>query len=179
MKINKNIISKSLVISKNKDKKYFIKVENFEIEAINDGDVLVKTAYSSLNYKDVLLCSGNPGLVRRYPHIPGIDAAGTIIESKCRKFKTGDKVIIVARSMGVSCFGGLSEYIKIPSNLIENLPLRISFKDSMIYGTAGFTAMMAVLKLLGKKNDKKRFSRACNRLYRWCWITCNLYIKKI
>lgn len=153
MKIKKNIISKSLVIRK-KDNKYFLKVEKFEIDAIKKGDVLIKTSYSSLNYKDVLLCSGNPGLVRRYPHIPGIDASGTVINSKSKKFKVGDKVIIVARSMGVSCFGGLSEYIKISSNLIEKKPTSISLKDSMIFGTAGFTAMMAVLKLLENKTEK-------------------------
>ena len=151
MKINKNIISKSLVIRKERDNKYSLNVENFRIEAIKKGDVLVKTSYSSLNYKDVLLCSGNPGLVRRYPHVPGIDASGTVIESKSKKFKVGDKVIIVARPMGVSCFGGLSEYIKISSNLIEKKPINISLKESMIFGTAGFTAMMAVMKLLESK----------------------------
>ena len=149
--INKNIISKSLVIRKKRDNKYSLNVENFKIEAIKKGDVLIKTSYSSLNYKDILLCSGNPGLVRRYPHVPGIDASGTVIESKSKKFKIGDNVIIVARSMGVSCFGGLSEYIKISSNLIEKKPINISLKESMIFGTAGFTAMMAIIKLLENK----------------------------
>ena len=111
---------------------------------------MIKVHYSSLNYKDILLCSGNLGLVRKYPHVPGIDAAGVVIKSNSKKFKVGEKVLVVARAMGISTFGGLSEYVKIPSQWVEKIPKELSLKKSMIFGTAGFTAQMAIFKLLNK-----------------------------
>ncbi len=144
----------ALVIKKTLSNKYILNVEKTEIKNINHDEILIKVSYSSLNYKDILLCSGNPGLVRRYPHIPGIDAAGIVVRSYSKKFKAGDSVIIVARPMGVKSSGGLAQYVKVPSNWVEKLPAGLSLKKAMIFGTAGFTAALAVHLLL--KNGLKK-----------------------
>ena len=155
MNLKKNLLSNSLFIRKKSSKDFNFKIEKIKINQISTGEVIIKTKYSCLNYKDVLICNGNPGLVRKYPHVPGIDASGIIVETKSKKFKKGDKVVIVARSLGVSCFGGLSEYIKVSSKLVEKKPMGLSLKDSMIYGTAGFTAMLAIQKLIGSRIKKQ------------------------
>jgi len=127
------------------------------IKNIEKDEVIIKTFYSSLNYKDILICSGNPGLVRKYPHIPGIDASGIVIKSHTKKLKVGDKVFIVAQPMGVKSFGGLAEYIKVPVKWVEKLPFELTLKNAIVFGTAGFTAMQAILLLLknGLKKNKK------------------------
>ena len=146
----------ALFVMKNKENKYELKLGKKNIENLKKNEVLVKIAYSSLNYKDILICSGNAGLVRKYPHIPGIDAAGIVSQSESKKFKVGDKVMIVARPIGVKSQGGLSEYIKASSDWIEKLPSGLTLKNAMVVGTAGFTAMLSVITLIEdglKKNS--------------------------
>ena len=109
-----------------------------------EGDVLIKVNYSSLNYKDFLSASGNKGITRQYPHVPGIDSVGEVVESKTNKFKPGDKVICTGYDFGMNTHGGYSEYIRVPEAWVVALPGKLSEKDSMIYGTAGFTAAIAV-----------------------------------
>ena len=138
----------ALIIRKDPLNKYNLNVEKTEIKNLGCDEIIIKVSYSSLNYKDVLLCSGNPGLVRKYPHIPGIDAAGTVIHSYSKKFKKGDSVIIVARPMGIKSSGGLAQYIKVPSKWVEKLPVGLTLKKAMIFGTAGFTATLAIHLLL-------------------------------
>ena len=146
--------SRALIVRKSSSTKYKLNLEKIEIKNFKNDEVIIKVYYSSLNYKDILLCSGNVGLVRKYPHVPGIDAAGVIVQSNNRKFKIGEKVLVVARPMGVTSFGGLSEYIKVPSQWAEKIPKGLSLKKSMIFGTAGFTAKIAILKLLNKSLKK-------------------------
>ena len=158
IKFKKNHLPKNfnaLVITKASLNKYDLNIEKVDIKNINNNEVLIKVSYSSLNYKDILLCSGNPGLVRHYPHVPGIDAAGVIVSSYSKKFKIGDPVIVVARPMGVKSSGGLAQYIKVPIAWVEKLPAGLSLKKAMIFGTAGFTAALAV-HLLIKSGLKKR-----------------------
>ena len=145
-----SIKSKALTIKKLSSQKCKLNLEKIDIKSIKKNEVMIIVHYSSLNYKDILLCSGNLGLVRKYPHVPGIDAAGVVIKSNSKKFKVGEKVLVVARAMGISTFGGLSEYVKIPSQWVEKIPKELSLKKSMIFGTAGFTAQMAIFKLLNK-----------------------------
>jgi len=154
MSIFFSIKSKALTIKKISTQKYKLGLEKIDIKNVKKNEVIIKVHYSSLNYKDILLCSGNLGLVRKYPHVPGIDAAGVIIKSNSKKFKVGEKVLVVARTMGVSTFGGLSEYVKVPSQWVEKIPKKLSLKKSMIFGTAGFTAQMAIFKLLNKDLKK-------------------------
>ncbi len=110
--------------------------------------VLIKVAFSSLNYKDALSASGNKGVTRKYPHTPGIDAAGTIVESNSDKFQPGEQVIVTGYDLGMNTMGGFGEYINVPAEWVVPLPEGMSQKESMILGTAGFTAALAIHHLL-------------------------------
>ncbi|MBX9792078.1 MAG: YhdH/YhfP family quinone oxidoreductase [Pirellulales bacterium] len=111
------------------------------------GDVLVRVAWSSLNYKDALAASGHPGVVRRFPHVPGIDAAGNVEESSSNKFRPGDRVLITGFEMGAPAWGGWAEYVRVPAGWLVPLPTELSFRESMIFGTAGFTAAQSIEQL--------------------------------
>ncbi len=147
----------ALFVEKNLQNKYKLNIKKTIIDNLKNNEILIKISYSSLNYKDILICTGNTGLVRKFPHIPGIDASGIVVQSESNKFKIGDKVVIVARPIGVKSQGGLSEYIKVTSEWVEKLPVGMSLKNSMVVGTAGFTAMNSVTQLIKsglKKNSK-------------------------
>lgn len=127
-------------------------VESKNIMALPDGDLLVRVAYSSLNYKDFLSSSGNKGVTRQYPHTPGIDAVGEVVweGSSSRKFSIGDKVIVTSYDLGMNTAGGFGQYIRVPSTWALPLPENLSPKEAMVFGTAGFTAGLSVLKLIEK-----------------------------
>lgn len=108
------------------------------------GECLVRVEYSSLNYKDALAASGHPGVVRKLPHVPGIDAAGTIVESTTERFRVGDQVVVTGYELGAGRWGGWSELIRVPAEWIVPLPAGMSLKETMILGTAGFTAAQCV-----------------------------------
>lgn len=119
-----------------------------KIKDLPNGEVLINVKYSSLNYKDALSSIGNKGVTKKYPHTPGIDAAGIVVESKSDKFKEGDQVIVTGYNLGMNTDGGFAEYISVPANWIVSLPKNLSLKESMIFGTAGFTAALSVDKLM-------------------------------
>jgi alcohol dehydrogenase len=104
------------------------------------GNVLIKVYYSALNYKDILSCTGNKGVTRVYPHTPGIDAAGIVVASDPVQYTAGDRVIITGNDLGMSHWGGWSEYICVPDTWIIRLPKNMTMRESMMYGTAGLTA---------------------------------------
>lgn len=110
--------------------------------------VLIKVAYSSLNYKDALSATGNKGVTRRYPHTPGIDAAGTVVESISEKFQNGEQVIVTGYDLGMNTMGGFGEYINVSAEWVVPLPEGLCQKESMILGTAGFTAALSMHHLL-------------------------------
>lgn len=145
--------NKKILIEK-KNYKTKISISFNDIPQLNNGEVLIKSSYSSINYKDLLVLKGNPGLVRQFPHTPGIDVSGIIIASKSKKLKVGQKVFVIARPMGLNNPGGFQEYVKVKENLVDILPKTISLKKSMIIGTAGFTAMLTALKI--KKDILKK-----------------------
>ncbi len=116
-------------------------------EELAQNGVLIKVAYSSLNYKDALSATGNKGITRHYPHTPGIDASGIIIESNSGKFRPGDKVIVTGYDLGMNTMGGFGEYINVPAEWIVPLPESLSLEESMMLGTAGFTAALAMSHL--------------------------------
>lgn len=118
------------------------------IDDLPEGDVLIRVHYSSVNYKDALSASGNRGVTRSYPHTPGIDAAGIVESSKSDQFSAGDKVIVVGYDLGMNTAGGFGEYIRVPADWVISLPDSLSMKDSMVLGTAGFTAALCIEKLL-------------------------------
>ena len=111
------------------------------------GDLLVRVHYSSLNYKDALSASGNRGVTRRYPHVPGIDAAGVVAGSTSPLFSPGDQVIASGFDIGMNRSGGFGQYLSIPAEWALHCPKDLSLRDSMIYGTAGFTAAQSVERL--------------------------------
>lgn len=112
-----------------------------------DGNVLVRVAYSSLNYKDGLAVTGKARVVRSYPMVPGIDLAGTVVESSSPSYKPGDKVIGNGWEMGERRWGGYTQYERVPADFLVPLPESMSVQDAMGIGTAGLTAMLAVIAL--------------------------------
>jgi len=118
------------------------------IDDLPAGELLVKVAYSSLNYKDALSATGNPGVTRNFPHTPGIDAAGTVIECTDGRFSPGDEVIVTSYDLGMETDGGFSEMIRVPSAWGVKLPEGMSLKQSMMFGTAGLTAALSVQQLV-------------------------------
>ncbi|HEX5106210.1 MAG TPA: acryloyl-CoA reductase, partial [Pirellulaceae bacterium] len=108
------------------------------------GEVFVRVQFSSLNYKDALAAQAHPGVVRNLPHVPGIDAAGTIAESSDARFKPGQAVVITGYGLGEGQWGGWAEYVRVPAGWIVSLPAGLSLNEAMILGTAGFTAAQCV-----------------------------------
>lgn len=119
-----------------------------DINELPEGEVLVKVAYSSLNYKDALSCIGNRGVTREFPHTPGIDAAGVVVESKSEDISVGEEVILTGYDLGMNTDGGFGEYVRVPATWIVKKPKEITLKEAMIYGTAGFTSALSVYELV-------------------------------
>ena len=117
------------------------------------NEVLIRVRYSSLNYKDALSASGNKGVTRTYPHIPGIDASGIVQEDRSDKFDEGDEVIVTGRDLGSNTSGGFGEYISVPVDWVVKLPEGLTLETSMFFGTAGFTAMYGVKRLQREQID--------------------------
>lgn len=144
----RNTKFKALLITENEDKSFSKNIVTKDISELPAGDILIKVEYSSLNYKDALSSIGNKGVTRKYPHTPGIDAAGIVSESNSNNFKTGDKVIVTGYDLGMNTAGGYGQFIRVPSDWVVRLPENLTLKESMIYGTAGFTAALSVYKLI-------------------------------
>jgi alcohol dehydrogenase len=122
-------------------------VESQLVADLPQGDLLVRVKYSSLNYKDALSASGNPGVTRNFPHTPGIDAAGVVESSEDARFEPGDEVIVTGYDLGMNTAGGLGQFIRIPADWAVPLPEGLSARESMIIGTAGLTAALCLVKL--------------------------------
>lgn len=114
-------------------------------------EVLIQVAYSSLNYKDALSASGHKGITRTFPHIPGIDAAGTVVSDTSHTFMAGEEVLVTGFDLGMNTHGGLAAFISVPANWVIKKPKNLSSHEAMQWGTAGITAAMAVDQL--QKND--------------------------
>ena len=112
-----------------------------------EGDVLIDVRFSSLNYKDALSATGNPGVTRNFPHTPGIDAAGVVVESSADAFGAGDEVIVIGFDLGMNTPGGFAQRIRVPAGWVVKLPRGLSLHSSMVLGTAGFTAAECIDKL--------------------------------
>jgi putative YhdH/YhfP family quinone oxidoreductase len=123
-------------------------VKSLPLSALGTDEVLVRVQYSSLNYKDALAAGGHPGVVRSLPHVPGIDAAGVVEESSVSSVRPGDQVVITGYDLGAGHWGGWSQYVRVPAAWIVPLPAGLSLAETMILGTAGFTAAQCVLALV-------------------------------
>lgn len=118
-----------------------------DVDDLPSGDVLIDVKYSSLNYKDGLSVTGNPGVTRQFPHTPGIDAAGVVIECSDNQYACGDEVIVTGFDLGMNTHGGFAERIRVPSEWVVPMPKGLDPHTSMIIGTAGFTAAACLQKL--------------------------------
>lgn len=145
---------RALVVDKKEDD-FSVNIKELRKEDLPAGDLLIKVQYSSVNYKDGLAAIPDGNIVRNYPHVPGIDLAGVVLESDHADFKPGDEVIATSYEIGVSHYGGFSEYARLSSDWVLPLPEGLSLKEAMTYGTAGFTAALAVhqLQFNGLKKD--------------------------
>jgi len=141
-----NIHYNALVVEEH-DGEFIQTIQRLSTDNLPVGEVLIQVHYSSLNYKDALSSTGNKGVTKNYPHTPGIDAAGIVISSLNEQFKAGDKVIVTGFDLGMNTSGGFGQYIRVPSAWVVKLPDGLTLKESMIIGTAGFTAGISVLRL--------------------------------
>jgi len=151
-----NINFKAMVVTETAEKKIIREFKQRQIDDLPDGDVLINVQYSSLNYKDALSASGNKGVTRKYPHTPGIDAAGVVAESESPEFKVGEQVLVTGYDLGMNTSGGYAEYVRVPASWVVKLPENLTLRESMVYGTAGFTAALSCFKLInsGVSPDK-------------------------
>jgi acrylyl-CoA reductase (NADPH) len=137
---------KAFMVDKTTDT-FTAEVKQISLHDLPEADVLIKVSYSGINYKDGLASIPDGKIIRSYPFIPGIDLAGVVVTSKDPRFHEGDEVIATSYEIGVSHYGGYSEYARIPGDWIVPLPKNLSLKDAMIFGTAGFTAALSVQRL--------------------------------
>lgn len=138
---------KALQVEEVEDKKYQSQVVQRSIEDLPKGDVLIQVQYSSINFKDALSASGNKRVTQQFPHTPGIDAAGFVISSGDPSFSEGDSVIVTGYDLGMNTAGGFGQFIRVPAAWVIKCPAGLSTRDSMIFGTAGFTAALCLEKL--------------------------------
>ena len=130
-----------------KDGAFSTSISELELEKPADGFVQIKVSHSSLNYKDALSASGNKGVTRNYPFVPGIDAAGIISDGNSSQFAEGDEVIVTGYDMGMNTPGGFGEYVNVPAVWVVKKPTNLNSLEAMSIGTAGLTAAASVLKI--------------------------------
>ena len=136
------------LITEKTDDGYRSHVGERELTDLPEGEVLVRVAWSSLNFKDALSASGNKGVTRSFPHTPGIDAVGVVEEAGAGPFSPGDAVICTGYDLGMNTAGGYGDYIRVPAEWLAPLPADLSPRDAMLLGTAGLTAALCVEALL-------------------------------
>ena len=141
---------KAIVLNQSGDQ-FSREIKNLDKSFFKTGDVLVKIDYSSLNYKDALILKNGGKLVKEYPHIPGIDFSGKVVESNSTGFKPGDDVVLTGCKVGEIYPGGYSQLTKVKSELLVKKPNSISSKNTMILGTAGFTSLLCAFAIKARE----------------------------
>ncbi len=139
---------KALLVEQVEKKVFNRSLVTRSVEDLPAGELVVKVHYSSLNFKDALSAVGNPGVTRKFPHTPGIDAAGEVVSCADDSFLPGDQVIVTSYDLGMETDGGFGQMIRLPSKWALKLPAGISLQESMMYGTAGLTAALSVQQLV-------------------------------
>jgi putative YhdH/YhfP family quinone oxidoreductase len=138
---------RALWVQENDDQSYKQSIQDIPLEQLPNHEVLIQVHYSSLNYKDGLSASGNKGVTRSYPFIPGIDASGVVMEDSSGNYQQGDQVLVTGYDLGMNTFGGYGEYIRVPASWVVPLPEPLNLEQAMVVGTAGYTAAYGVLRL--------------------------------
>jgi acrylyl-CoA reductase (NADPH) len=138
---------KALWITENGDGQFERNIVDRSIDDLPPGEVLISVHYSSLNYKDAMSATGNKGITRKYPHTPGIDAAGVVELTRNPGFAVGDEVIITGYDLGMNTCGGYGQFVRVPAEWVVKKPEPYTLKECMIIGTAGFTAASALYKI--------------------------------
>lgn len=138
---------KALLVEKNDEGKTSASVQTLDESQLPDGDVTIAVEYSTVNYKDGLCAGPGGGLVRNYPHVPGIDFSGTVTASDSDDYSVGDKVILTGWRVGENRWGGYAQTARVKSQWLVPLPDGLTTRQAMAVGTAGFTAMLAVIAL--------------------------------
>src|SRR5262245_53991885 len=146
----------AFIVRKDGDGNVTAGVERLTAGELPPGEVLIRVAYSSLNYKDALASQGHPGVIRTLPHVPGIDCAGTVEESASPDYRPGDQVIITGYDLGAGHWGGYAEFVRVPADWIVPLPSGLALRETMIYGTAGFTAAQCVAAIIARGIEPSR-----------------------
>ncbi len=138
---------RALVISENADKSFTRAIETLPFSFLPDHEVTIRIRAAALNYKDALSASGHKGITRKFPHTPGVDAAGEIVEDRSGKWTTGSPVICTSYDLGMNTPGGFAEYIRVPAGWVVPMPENLTFDRAMALGTAAYTAGLALYKM--------------------------------
>jgi putative YhdH/YhfP family quinone oxidoreductase len=146
---------KAMVVSETAEKTFPRDIRERALSDLPAGELIIEVKYSSLNYKDALSATGNKGVTRKYPHTPGIDAAGIVADSTTKLFGVGDQVTVTGFDLGMNTAGGFGQYISVPALWATKLPQGLSLKDSMSYGTAGLTAALCLIRLMASGLTKE------------------------
>ena len=137
----------------NEENKVVSRWVDMTLDDLDAGEVVIRAAYSSVNYKDALAATGAGKIIRRFPCVGGVDVAGVVVSSQDSRFNAGDKVLVTGYEMGVAHDGGFAELVRVPADWVLHLPLGLSLHDAMALGTAGFTAALSIYRL--QQNDVK------------------------
>src|SRR6185295_6906672 len=146
---------KAMVVSETAEKTFVREIRERALNDLPAGELIIEVKYSSLNYKDALSATGNKGVTRKYPHTPGIDAAGVVADSTTKLFNVGDQVTVTGFDRGMNTAGGFAQYISVPALWAAKLPQGLSLKDSMSHGTAGLTAALCMIRLMASGLTKE------------------------
>ena len=141
---------KALVLNQEGDN-FTREVKSVDKSFLKHGDVTIKVDYSDLNFKDGMILKNGGRLVKEFPHIPGIDFSGTVVDSENSKFKSGDQVILTGFRVGEVFYGGYSQVAKVDGNFLVKKPSNLTSKQAMILGTAGFTSLMSAFAIQARE----------------------------
>lgn len=139
---------KAFVVEKTAERAFSCAIQEVPVPKCNQDEIVIKTTYSSLNYKDALSSVGNPGVTRKFPHVTGIDVAGVVHETTSDAFAVGERVLVTGYDLGMNTDGGHAEFVKVPASWVARIPDTITDKEIMTFGTAGLTAALSINELL-------------------------------
>jgi alcohol dehydrogenase/acrylyl-CoA reductase (NADPH) len=161
---------KALIINQEGDN-FSREVKLIDKSFLKHGDVTIKVDYSDLNFKDGMILKNGGRLVKEFPHIPGIDFSGTVLESENSKFNEGDEVILTGFRVGEVFFGGYSQIAKVNADFLVKKPNDLTSRQAMILGTAGFTSLMSAFAIQARESillGEKVNDVLGNWCHRWC-----------